>query len=402
MDDQELICSAKTVLVVSNSVLAANLSGSLEAIGIPHSAADKAVGRRKVRTEVNGTPPGLARQLRRRAGHAVGGAARGRCLTSVLAATVGLHDPFIALRVQLVASWCSLWFSDVSLHGRIRRAWPRVLGALRRAGKWRWRRAQGPVGALQATLLDMGWDPRAASVWVRPAAEGVDEGRLAGAADDSFHTCADFSGVLQDVEEDRRRQLWQSAASHLHGDDLVGGADFLHIGRELSKLEREARHAEWGTTLTVFSGGQRTRSRRADAGYALEQEGCARRGCAVETLVHRIWQCPANVGEEFESSAALVPRALAGHKASPAMWLRGVPASSLTTPVFCDLRAEQAAVSLGTGGTLEATRREDGFVVVYGDGSGEKYSDDPRRRRCATSIGAMGRERRGAVDRVAL
>ncbi|CAK0881456.1 unnamed protein product, partial [Prorocentrum cordatum] len=360
MSAQELICSCKTVLAASNSEPAASLSDSPAAMGTPHPASDNAVdlgidtasGRCRVRTkasariaaaarrwrrimklrratarptecrglwatgtlpqsvyghQVSGAPPGLVPQLRRRAGHAVAGAARGRCLASVLAAAVGLHDPRIALRVQLVASWRSLWFSDASLRGRIKRPWPRTLGAPRRAGKWRWRRVRGPMGALQATLLDVGWDPRAAAGWGRPTAEGVDDLRLLGAADDSSRACAGFGGAL----------------------------------------------------------------------------------------VRRIWQCPANVGEEFESTAAHVPRAFAGHEALPAMRLRGAPASCATTPVFCDQRAKQAAVSLGADSALESTRRDDGFAVVCGDGSVGKCSDDPRRRRSATIIAAMGQDEDG-------
>ncbi|CAK0851227.1 unnamed protein product, partial [Prorocentrum cordatum] len=411
---QELIGSPKTVLAASSSELAANLSDSLVAMGIPHSASDKAVdlgvdaasGRRRARAvasariaagarrwrlimklrratarpaecrgsratgvlpqsvygrQVSGAPFGLVRQRRRRrAGHAVGGAARGRCLASVLAAAVGLRDPRIALRVQLVASWCSLWFSNASLRGRIERAWPWFLGALRRVGKWRQGRFRGPMGACQATLLDMGWGPRAAAVWARPTAEGAGEWRLVGAEDEGFHACADFGGVLQAVEEDLRLRLWRSAASRLRGGDLVGGADFLRVGREINLLGRE--------------------------------EGRARCGCAGETLRRRIWQCPAIVGEVFVSTAALVPRALAGHEASPAMCMRGVPISCATAPVFCDQRVEQNAVSLGADSVLGSTRRDDGFVVVYGDGSSGKCSDDPGRRRCATSVVAMGQD----------
>ncbi|CAK0865751.1 unnamed protein product, partial [Prorocentrum cordatum] len=377
MDEQGLICSPKTVLAAPSSKLAANLSGSLEAIGAPHSAADKAVdlrinaasGRRRARTkaparidaearrwrrptklrcatarptecqrpwatgalpqsayghQVNGATPGLARKQRRRAGHAACGAACGRSLAAALAATVGHCDPFIALRLQLVASRRSLRFSDASLRGRIRRV-------------------REPMGALQAALLDVGWGPRTAPVWAHPTAEGEGELELAGADDDSFHARADFDGVLQ-----------------------------------LETLERGARHAEKGLTLAVVSGGKRARSRRAAAGHALDFEGCARRSCASEAPAPGTRQCPANVGEELDSTAAPAPRALARHGPSPATWPRGAPASCMTAPVFCDQRAEEATASFGADDNLEAARRDDSFAAVYGDDSGGKHSDDPR------------------------
>ncbi|CAK0792772.1 unnamed protein product, partial [Prorocentrum cordatum] len=333
MDDHELICSNKTAPAASNSELRANLSSSPAAINTPHSAADAAVdlgidtasSRRRARTEASA--------------HIAAGARRWRSTAHYLD-----------------------WHGSYD-DGQARLAW----GPRGSTARWRVALEAGPktMGALQATLLDMGWDPRTASAWARSTAVGVDEWRLAGADDDSFHACADFGGVHQDVEEDLRRQLWQSAA----------------------------RHAEWGLTPTVVLGGQWTGSRRAAAGYVLEHEGCARRGCADETIAHRICQRPANVGEELESTAALVPRAApAGYEASPAIRLRGAPASCSTTPFICDERAEHAAVSFGSDSTLWSTRRDDGFVVVYGDGSGGKYSDDPRRRRCATSIVAMGQD----------
>ncbi|CAK0899299.1 unnamed protein product [Prorocentrum cordatum] len=209
--------------------------------------------------------------------------------------------------------------------------------------------AMGIPHSASNKAVDLGID---AAFWARPMAEGVDEWRLAGAEDDSIRARADFGGALQDAEEDLRHQLWRSAASHLHGGDLVGGAGFLHIGRELKMLERE-------------------------------------------TLAHGIWQCPANAGEDLESTAALSPRALAGHEASSAMWLRWAPAPRATTPVCCDQRAEQAAAPLGADSALGSTRRDGGFAAVYGDGSRGKLSDDPRRRRCATSIAAMGPDEDG-------
>ena len=74
---------------------------------------------------------------------------------------------------------------------------------------------------------------------------------------------------------------------------------------------------------------------------------------------------------------------LAGHEAAPGAWLRGVPAASQTTPVFCEALAERAKVLYGSVDALEKVRRDDGYVVIYGDGSGGRHFDDPRRRRCA-------------------
>ncbi|CAK0907875.1 unnamed protein product, partial [Prorocentrum cordatum] len=375
MGEQELICSViKTVLAASHSVLAAHLSDSLAAVGIPRSAADRAVdsgidaasGRRRVRARASARIAAGARRWRRiaklRRPTARTTEFRGLRAAGALPQSVYGHQVNDAR-----ASWTGAAAATTG--------WTGLAAGY---GRWTW------AGA-----------PRAASVWALPAAEGVGERRLAGADDDSFHACAGFSGVLGASRTSGassgslRRRICVGATSS------TARAPCASAASELRELERESRHAEWGLALAVVSDGQWTRSRRAAVGYVLEQEGCARCGCAVEALVRRIWQCPANVGEVFGSTAAPVLRALAGHGASPAMWLRGVPASCLIAPVFCDQRAGQAAVSFGVGGALEATRREGGFVVVSGDGSGGESPGDPGRMRCANSIVVVGQDEEG-------
>eukprot|EP00959_Pyramimonas_sp_CCMP1952_P382506 8015220-Pyramimonas_sp.AAC.1 len=58
------------------------------------------------------------------------------------------------------------------LHPRIRKMRPITLAKLPRGAAERqvvkWKDVRGPVAAVQATLLQIGWDPQSPDVWSRP------------------------------------------------------------------------------------------------------------------------------------------------------------------------------------------------------------------------------------------
>ena len=71
------------------------------------------------------------------------------------------------------------------------------------------------------------------------------------------------------------------------------------------------------------------------AGYELDSTLCSRCGVEKETLYRRIWSCSANCGcPEYDKTAHLQEQARVQHALNPALWLRGLPARSVTTPSF--------------------------------------------------------------------
>eukprot|EP00959_Pyramimonas_sp_CCMP1952_P108879 2276682-Pyramimonas_sp.AAC.1 len=110
--------------------------------------------------QLMGTPPTTLLAMRRDAAAAVAGAKRGRCLTTVLQAIYGTAEPGVDLRRQLLREWVALWLTQPGLHPRICKVWPMVLARLKRGKAVCWKDVRGPIAALQATLLQVGWDPQ--------------------------------------------------------------------------------------------------------------------------------------------------------------------------------------------------------------------------------------------------
>ena len=84
-----------------------------------------------------------------------------------------------------------------------------------------------------------------------------------------------------------------------------------------------------GLNMDVVSGGQWNKTRAAEQGYLLENKICGRCQAEEETLMHRVWMCAKNVDhEDFTSTDALLPAAMAQAVAEPSLWLRGLPPAS--------------------------------------------------------------------------
>ena len=350
-----------------------------------------------------GTPPSSITVLRRQAASSVAGKGPGRCLTTTLSLWMGDQDPAISLRVQLVRAWIDMWTHSPHLHERIVRSWPRVRSHLGFDASKRWRRVRGPIGALQATLLDVGWLPVAACEWRRPVGDSFEVWQFPDPPPEEKRSedVFDFSDLLDDLREDISSSLWGSAASHEFGDGLARGADVIPIRLEMRRAVREGAYDKVGQIVTVVSGGQWPQQRQVDAGY-LAPPLCPRCGTAPETLFHRIWECPRNRGPAFEASEFLFPQALAGQDQLPSLWLRGLPPSSLTTPSFVDGRGGATVWTVGRAGDedddecplepdllAQAWRDDQGFLVAFGDGSGGQFSSDVRRRRVGAAAVVM-------------
>eukprot|EP00959_Pyramimonas_sp_CCMP1952_P469423 9494906-Pyramimonas_sp.AAC.1 len=64
-----------------------------------------------------------------------------------------------------------MWNRFPELHARITRSWHRIRGRLDILASKRWRRVRGPIGAVVATLLDVGWKPVSPVEWHRPVGD---------------------------------------------------------------------------------------------------------------------------------------------------------------------------------------------------------------------------------------
>eukprot|EP00959_Pyramimonas_sp_CCMP1952_P134901 2823086-Pyramimonas_sp.AAC.1 len=77
-------------------------------------------------------------QLRRQVGFMIGGAAKGRFLTTTLGCEPTVQDPAVYIPIQVIKEWITMWQRNPHLHGRVCAAWSGIRDRLRRAGVRRW------------------------------------------------------------------------------------------------------------------------------------------------------------------------------------------------------------------------------------------------------------------------
>ena len=162
-----------------------------------------------------------------------------------------------------------MWTRTPSMHARIARVWPRVRAHIGRIASKRWRKVRGPIGAVQAILLDLGWLPVSAVEWRRPVGDSWEVWQFPDPPPEEQRSedVFDFSDLLDDLREDLSSSLWAAASSHPFGDCLSQGADLLPARHELRRAVRSGSYDAVGQLVTVVSGGQWPQQRQLDAGY---------------------------------------------------------------------------------------------------------------------------------------
>eukprot|EP00959_Pyramimonas_sp_CCMP1952_P031179 653612-Pyramimonas_sp.AAC.1 len=71
---------------------------------------------------------------------------------------------------------------------------------------------------------------------------------------------------------------------------------------------------------------------------------------------------------------------------NPALWLRGVPPTDHTHSEFVDPPEAEGLKPLGSASLTDLSSVCPEPLVVLGDGSGGRFSSDPRRRRCGAAV----------------
>ncbi|CAK0899956.1 unnamed protein product [Prorocentrum cordatum] len=133
----------------------------------------------------------------------------------------------------------------------------------------KWKDVRGPIAAVQATLLQIGWDPQSPDVWSRPLPDGtIDDWLFPAFGDEQFATAvpSHFEDMLGAFMDDCAQLQWKEAAHHEAGEDLAAGADMTTVQIELNRLAAKSKFDEWAADIAVISGGQWTRERQIAAG----------------------------------------------------------------------------------------------------------------------------------------
>ncbi|CAK0848684.1 unnamed protein product, partial [Prorocentrum cordatum] len=87
-------------------------------------------------------------------------------------AILGDKGPGIELRRQTILEWLNFCFANPNYHQRIRKTWRVIYTKVTCSSTRRWRQVMGPISAVQAILLDAGWDCPSPFEWSRQPREG--------------------------------------------------------------------------------------------------------------------------------------------------------------------------------------------------------------------------------------
>ncbi len=159
-------------------------------------------------------------------------------------------DPTVSAPKQVLQEWLNLLDELQPQKASLELAWRRLVQQLSTA-KSRWGRVRGPVSAVVATLLDLGWRPLGPACW--KDTDGEEFNLLTGDRD----RLVDFA-----LEGALEQRAWRRAAAFHLGGGLEDGVDLTVLRRHLAQLRRQARHAEARILELVAMGGLWPAARR--------------------------------------------------------------------------------------------------------------------------------------------
>ena len=312
-----------------------------------------------------GVAPTTLRSMRTIAGRAAL-CAEGQCVTTAIALELGgWSDPALSTRAIVIADWAWLWKTAGGNRTRYRVTWHRLKGKL--DNKNRWKMVKGPMAATIATLYDLGFDPLMPDKWITPH-------KVVWNYNDEYvqENTQFYKDLLLEYVND---QSWKKAAEHRNGAGLEKGADFTVIRKHLACLEKNDMCGKAALLRKAAVAGMWPRQRAHEANL-VRQSTCPRCGKYPETEFHRIWQCEKNLEINdpiIAKTKDLEMRAAVLGDLSLALWTRGIVPAEETA---CERPDPSPPIVMVEG--------EGVFTpgTIYLDGSGGKFTDDPRRRRC--------------------
>ena len=311
-------------------------------------------------------------------------------------------DPCVSLRKELFQSWLQVLSSTKIPMGAVRRAWEHQKES--HTHSRRWQKVKGPMGAVIATLADLGWQPHTPTRWedhegevweIDPQRPGV------------------VPQVLERVQERCRRLAWRKASEFYCGQGIGEAADLTALQALRAARLKAGDCKGAGLVELVAQGAGWPPARRASIGEAISDRCEFCRSTAVGTLRHQAWQCPvimAGIGEQRAEAQHLEGTALRTETLDPAesrsswcsglpppdqeaFWCRGILPKAGTGPLQDLLVARDPASFahglVGSDGRLELGNRHGNRITVGSDGSGGEHGSDPRLRRVGWSWVAL-------------
>ena len=308
-------------------------------------------------------------KVRRAARKAAVSSVAGRNLTLDLMLMGKQVDPAYRANRDVILQWCTAWWD-----GRIPRTWQAIAFdyAMKHVlpAKQPWRRAQGPSGAVMATLKRIGWKPIRIHKWLTHRGE-IDICKM----------CP--TSVARLVDEATEKWLWvQVSKSKKDLEHLEKGGVFQPIHRLVTQKPCEAWSAELqGQLRSMVADGQWPQDRLYKAGL-VDSPICLACGEVNGTMHHRCWACPTNDGFRFQYD---IPRFLQVAKTQDSGPWCSFFTRALLASTVCDapLALDEAAAEQ----SLQwEPRNADPFQGdLCGDGSG-RWGEVTGLRRCGWSV----------------
>jgi hypothetical protein len=326
----------------------------------------------------------------------------GGCTTTAFALTVGQDsDPMISLRVELLKSWLEVAATTTVQPSALQKVWRQQQQKL--SGPLRWGQVKGPMGAVIATLTDLGWIPEGPTRWTDPFGSiwQIDP-RRAGV----------IPLVLEKIRQSCIRRVWGKASEHYCGQGIGEEADLQVLQRLRRECTKEGTWREVALIDMIGQGACWPPARKALHGISCTSECQFCRRGVEGTLLHQAWQCPVvleGIGSAREEARHLEGAALGpvlSEAASRERWSQGLP------PPCCEaFWCRGILPKAGTGplqellqvmdteptarghaapeGHMELTEGMGPIVTVGSDGSGGEHGADPTLRRVGWSWAAL-------------
>ena len=315
-----------------------------------------------------GMSPTAVRQYRANFATAQSSWRHGTCSTTLLAITqYPMVDPGVALRADLFHQWFQAVHDMPKLRLQLKRHWNVLRPKLQ--GPTRWSRVHDQMGAVIATLVDLGWQPVWMDLWTSPSGEccKLDYG------DPSLGYQFE-----QELKQHMVADLWRHAATHFDGAGLESGPDLASLTKLRKRMDAQPERR--GLLDAIASGGMWPAARCAAAGYE-QPNVCQHCGHSPCDSWHVYWGCPRHDDSQqpaVQKSQHLKDQALAEpHLAC--LWLRGLLPKALLGDYLRKYHPGEFAHAWGLFQHAEVIDLPPGAAIGT-DASGGHYTSEPRLR----------------------
>ena len=318
-----------------------------------------------------GMAPGHIKKLRSQAGQAALGRV-GQCSTTAIAVAFRAHsDPAIRARLDIILQWLKLWGRcSEERKEAIQRIWAKQLRLLQ--GRMKWCSVHGPIRAVIATLVDIGWMPVTANCWRGSLEFDVVDGEPLWW---KFTGVGDYRELIDAIARSAMIGHWRVAACHMDGAGMEDGVDLTALKKHLKHYQGIGADDRHAALTTIASGAcwPRVRKKEADLLPSAQRVRC---GHHSEDTAHFFWNCPCNRSiDHVDVSSTQHWAGRASNSEFKCLWHRGLPPKKLYPSI--PLPSDEPEIY-----TIGSAAQYGSNTMYFLDGSGGEHSADTRLRRC--------------------